>query len=131
LQASARADWEAAGTALDEAVVTAQAVDAMAKQFGDLYQRLQQELGRASALAATHMTRIEHKLLVQPPSLDLPLRLVIANAGGPPVAEREVLHLSAAERNQASVADAVASHSQRVMAYRPVTVTEEDPNHGD
>jgi hypothetical protein len=132
LQASARADWEAAGTALDEAVVTAQALDAMAKQFGALYRRLQTELARAAALAATHLTCIEHKMLVQPPSLDLPLRLVIANAGGPPVAEREVLHLSAAERSQASVADAVASHSQRVMAYRPVTVTkQEETSHGD
>ena len=67
MQASARADWEAAGTALDEAVVTAQAVDAMAKQFGDLYRRLQTELARAGTLAATHMTRLEQKMLVQPP----------------------------------------------------------------
>jgi hypothetical protein len=125
-------DWAAAAEALDEAVITAQSLDAMARQFGDLYRRLQTELARAAALAATHMHRFEHKMLVQPPSLDLPLRLVVANAGGPQVAEREVLHLSAAERTGASVADVVTSHSQRVMAYRPVTVIEqEEADHGD
>ena len=131
LEATAKADWASAVEALDEAVITAQSLDAMARQFGDLYRRLQTELARAAGLAATHMHRFKHTLMVQPPSLDLPLRLVIANSGGPPVAEREVLHLSTVERSQASVTDAVTSHSQRVMAYRPVTVTkQEDLDHG-
>jgi hypothetical protein len=81
LEATAKADWEAAGMALDEAVITAQSLDAMARQFGDLYRRLQTELARAGTLAATHMTRLEHKMLVQPPSLDLPLRLLWPSGG--------------------------------------------------
>ena len=40
LEATAKADWEAVGMALDEAVITGQALDAMAKQIGDLYRRL-------------------------------------------------------------------------------------------
>jgi hypothetical protein len=46
LEATAHADWEAASTALEEAVISANALDAMAKQFGDLYGRLQTELRR-------------------------------------------------------------------------------------
>src|SRR3954464_1122773 len=40
---------------------------------------------RAGALAAPHMPRLESKMLVQPPNLDLELKLVAANSGGPAV----------------------------------------------
>jgi hypothetical protein len=90
----------AAGTALAEALVTAAALD---------------------ALAARHMAREEHKLLIQPPPLDTTLKLVVANAGGPAVAERDVLHLSAAERSQASLAAIVENHGWRVLQRAAVS----------
>jgi hypothetical protein len=129
LQASAQADWDAAGIALDEAVVSANALDAMARQFGDLYRRLQTELRRAVSLAAPHMARDDYRMLAQVPDLNETLKLVIANAGGPPVPEKNMMHLDVSERTSASVARQVERHRQQVMGFRPVDTTEKDSDH--
>jgi hypothetical protein len=115
LQASAQADWDEAGTALDEAVISAQALDAMAKQLGDLYGRVQAELRCTVSLAAPHMARDDYRMLAQAPDLNETLKLVIANAGGPPVPEKNMMHLDVSERTGASVARQVERHRQQVI----------------
>jgi hypothetical protein len=122
LQASAQADWDGAVAALDEAAVTAAALEDVARQLGDLYRRLQSELRTAAGLAAPHLKRDEHKMLVQPPDLGDVLKLVVGNSGGPPVDPRSVMHLDAA---RASIVDTVRAHSQRVKRFRPEDMTEQ------
>jgi hypothetical protein len=131
LEASAQADWDEAGIALDEAVVSAQALDALAKQFGDLYARCQSELRRGVALAAPHMLRDDYRLLSQVPDLNETLKLVLDASGGPPVDPRTTLHLSTEQRLNASVAAVVERHRQQVMNFRPVdTAEKEEPANG-
>ena len=129
LQATAQADWDAAGVALEEAVISAQALDAMAKQFGDLYGRVQTELRRAVALAAPHMLRDDYRLLSQVPDLNETLKLVIANSGGPAVDPRRTLHMSATEISGASVARQVERHRHQVMGFRPADTTGKESDH--
>jgi hypothetical protein len=128
LEASAQADWDEAGIALDEAVVSAQALDALARQFGDLYRRLQTELRRAVSLASPHMARDDYRMLSQVPDLNETLKLVIAASGGPPVPEAQMMHLSAAERTGASVAHQVERHRKLVMGFRPADTGKESAN---
>jgi hypothetical protein len=130
LEASAQADWDEAGIALDEAVVSAQALDALAKQFGDLYARCQSELRRGVALAAPHMLRDDYRLLSQVPDLNETMRLILAASGGPPVPEAQLQHLSAGERSGASVARQVERHSKLVMGFRPADIAAKEPANG-
>jgi hypothetical protein len=115
---------------LDEALVSATALDAMARQLGDLHRRLQTELRRAVALAAPHMVRDDYKMMAQVPDLNETLKLVLAASGGPPVPEKDMLHLDVAERTGASLARQVDRHSKQVMGFRPADTIEEKSSHG-
>jgi len=126
LEASAQSAWATASQVLDEAVVSANALDALARQFGDLYRRLQTELRRAVSLASPHMARDDYRMLAQVPDLNETLKLVVANAGGPPGDPRTTLHLSAAEISGASIATMVERHSKLVMGFRPVDTAEKE-----
>jgi hypothetical protein len=125
LDARRDADWSAARQTLDECLTTARALDDVAKQLGGLYRELRQQQADAVRTVGPHLGRIEHQISVQPPNLDVVLKLVLANAGGPMVAERDILHLSAEERRQASVAAMVEQHGRSVLAYRTATTTEQ------
>ena len=74
-----------------------------------------------------HLARVEYNVPL--PDIDDTLRLVLRNAGGPPVDPSATLHLDARERDQITIAAVVASHSQHVLTYRPVTTTEQESSH--
>jgi hypothetical protein len=125
LAARRDADWSAASKALDDCLTTARALDDVAKQLGGLYRELRQQQVDAVRMVGPHLGRIEHQISVQPANLDDRLLLVVANAGGPAVDPRTTLHLSADERDRASVAGMVEHHARTVMNYRPAPATEQ------
>lgn len=123
-------DWQAAAEALDEAAISARALDSLLAQAGDLYGRIQRQMAEAASRVGRHLARPEYA--VPPPPLADTLRLVLSNAGGPPIDGRLVLHMDPAERSSASVAGVIKSHSRQVMGYRPIgPATEEDSDHDD
>lgn len=130
LQAAAKADWEAAGMALDEAAVTAGALDSVLKSAGDLFSQVQQLMTEAAARVGRHLARPEYAVPL--PDIDNVAKLVLSNAGGPPVVPSTTLHLDAAQQAQANIAAIVARHSRQVMAHRPTSTTEqEEADHAD
>jgi hypothetical protein len=72
------------------------------------------------------MARDDHRMLAQVPDLNETLKLVIAASGGPPVPEKDMMHLDAAERTGASVARQVERHSKLVMGFCPEDTTKQE-----
>jgi hypothetical protein len=124
LEARKDGDWQAAADLLTEAEVTAAAIDSLAAQLGGLYQQLRQQMAQAGAQISPHLRRAEYNVPL--PNMDLTLKLVVANNGGPVVPERELLHLDVGERRQACVAAVVTNHARQVLRFRP----EQEIDHG-
>ena len=123
LEARKGEDWQAAAGLLEEAASTARALNAMAGQMGELYRRLKAELDTATGHVTRHMARQEHALLIQPPNLDDTLRLVLSNAGGPPVDPMRMLTVAP------SLTEAVAHHAAMVLRHRPATIPAPEDSH--
>jgi hypothetical protein len=123
LEARQGEDWQAAAGLLEEAASTARALNAMAGQMGELYRRLKAELNTATGHVTRHMARQEHALLIQPPNLDDTLRLVLSNAGGPPVDPMRMLTVAP------SLTEAVAHHAAMVLRHRPATIPASEDSH--
>jgi hypothetical protein len=117
LEARQDGDWQAAADLLTGASVTAAALDSLLAQVGGLYRDLRRQMAEAGARISPHLRRPEYNVPL--PNLDLTLKLVIGNAGGPSVPERELLHLDVGERRQACVAAVVARHTTQVLRHRP------------
>jgi hypothetical protein len=126
LEARKDSDWQAAGDLLAEASVTAAAIDSLLAQAGGLYRDLRQQMTAAGARISPHLRRPEYNVPL--PNLDLTLKLVVANGGGPAVPERELVHLDAAERSRASIASVIHRHADMVLRFRPAA--EEETSHG-
>jgi hypothetical protein len=124
LEARQAGDWVSAADLLAEASVTAAALDSVLRQVGDLYGQLQRQLGAAAAKVSPHLRRPEYNVPL--PTLEPTLRLVLSNAGGPVVHGREVIHLDASERAQASIASIVGRHARQVMGYRPISPADQE-----
>jgi hypothetical protein len=123
LEARQGEDWQAAAGLLEEAASTVRALNAMAGQMGELYRRLKAELDTATGHVTRHMARQEHALLIQPPNLDDTLRLVLSNAGGPPVDPMRMLTVAP------SLTEAVAHHAAMVLRHRPATTPAPEDSH--
>jgi hypothetical protein len=124
LEARKDGDWQAAADLLTEASVTAAALDSLLAQVGGLYRDLRRQMAEAGARISPHLRRPEYNVPL--PSLDLTLKLVVANGGGPVVPERELLHLDGPERARASVAAVLTNHARQVLRFRP----EQEIDHG-
>jgi hypothetical protein len=126
LEARRNNDWSAAAEDLNEALTTAGDLDSVLRSAGDLYSQLQRLMAEAAARVGRHLSRPE--LNIPLPDLADTLRLVLSNAGGPQAGP--TLHLSAAERDQATIAHVIEIHTRQVLARRPISATEQESSHG-
>ena len=122
LEARKDGDWQVAADLLADAAVTAQSLDSLLRSAGDLYSQLQRLMAEAASRVGRHLSRPE--LAVPLPDLETPLKLVLSNNGGPQAGP--TLHLSAGERDEATIAAVIEQHSRQVLARRPISTIEQE-----
>lgn len=123
-------DWAEARILFDDVVSIAGELDEAIAKAGALYQDLLQKQAEAVAKVQPHVSH-HRAYVIQPPDLTSTMRLVLGNSGALPADPGVSLHLDAAQRDRASITGVVASHSQLVLTYRPMTTEQEEADHGN